>query len=52
MNVSVMGCLKQNTASRRQRKREKVALDMRQTVVESCALDGQGYAHEQRGGRT
>jgi len=49
MDVSVGGCLKQNMASRREKKREKkwgsgqdqesVKLDMRQTIVESCALD-------------
>ena len=47
--VPVGGCLKQDMASRREKKREKkrvlgqdqesVKLDMRQTIVESCALD-------------
>ena len=54
MGVSVGRCLKQNMASRRQRKREKMIvgpgpreckLNMSQAVVERCALDGEGYAH-------
>ena len=29
-----------------------IKLDMRQTTVESCAFDGEGYAHCERGYRT
>ena len=49
------GCLKQNMASRRERKREKWRLgqdqenekldDTKHAIVESCVLDGEGYVH-------
>ena len=54
MDVSVGVCLKQNMASRREKRERKVRLgqnleslklDMRQTIFESCALDEQGYMH-------
>ena len=51
MDVSVGGCLKHSMVFIRQRKRERwldqgqvgVKLDLRQTIVENCALDGDGY---------
>ena len=60
IHFSVGGCLKHNMASRREKKkREKVRVGpglkeceagyMRQTIVESCALDGEGYM-QRRGG--
>ena len=52
MGVLVGGCLKQSMVSRIERKREKVRVGprlreceagYRQTIVGSCALDGEGY---------
>ena len=34
------------------RDQKSVKLDTRQTTVGSCALDGEGYVHKERGGRT